>query len=109
MTLAARIEQRCRLFYTRDKNTGYLFLVDTGTQISVSPPEPKQKHTLSTYTLQVANGSNIETYGERSLRPHCPWFFRRAQMKTPKLGADFLSHFHLSVNMVTHPLIDSDT
>ena len=42
-TLAAGLKQGSRLFYIRDKNTGYLFLVDTGAQISVIPPDPKKK------------------------------------------------------------------
>ena len=42
-TLAAGFKQGSRLFYIQDKNTGYLFLVDTGAQISLIPPDPKQK------------------------------------------------------------------
>ena len=63
-TLAAGLKQGSRLFYIRDKNTGYLFLVDTGAQVSVIPPDPRKNHQLSSFTLQAANGSRIETYGE---------------------------------------------
>ena len=42
-TLAAGLKQGSRLFYIRGKNTGYLFLVDTGAQISVIPRDPKKK------------------------------------------------------------------
>ena len=66
-TLAAGLKQGSRLFYFRDKNTGYLFLVDTGAQISVIPLDPKKKYQLSSFTLQAANGSRIETYGEIAL------------------------------------------
>ena len=39
-TLAAGLKQGSRLFYIRDKNTGYLFLGNTGAQISVIPSDP---------------------------------------------------------------------
>ncbi len=92
-TLVAGLKQGSRLFYIRDKNTGYLFLVDTGAQISVIPPDPKKNHQLS----------RIETFGEIALtlnlglRRSFPWIFTIAQVKTPILGADFLSHFNVSV------------
>lgn len=72
-------------FNLRFKNTGYLFLVDTGAQIRVIPPGPKQKHTLS--TLQVAIGSKIQTYGEvlltlnLSSQQPLPLIFTRARIK----------------------------
>ena len=94
-TLAAGLKQGSRLFYIRDKNTGYLFLVDTGAQISVIPPDPRKNHQLSSFTLQAANGSRIETYGEIALtlnlglRRSFPWIFTIAQVKTPILGAVF--------------------
>ena len=73
-TLAAGLKQGSRLFYIRDKNTGYLFLVDTGAQISVIPPDPRKSHQLSSFTLQAANGSRIETYGEIALLySHMPY------------------------------------
>ena len=61
--LAAGLKQGSRLFYIQDKNTGYLFFVDTGAQISVIPPDPRKNHQLSSFTLQAANGSRIETCG----------------------------------------------
>ena len=113
-TLAAGLKQGSRLFYIRDKNTGYSFLVDTGAQISVIPPDPKKNHQLSSFTLQAANGSKIETYGEIALTLNLglwrsfPWIFTMAQVKTPILGADFLSHFNVSVNMATRSLVDGN-
>lgn len=35
-------------FTSGTENTGYLLLVDTDAQISVIPPDPNQKHALST-------------------------------------------------------------
>ena len=43
------------------------------------------------------------------LRRSFPWIFTIAQIKTPILGADFLSHFNVSVNMATRSLVDCST
>lgn len=69
----------------------------------------------ATFTLQAANGSQIDTYGETSLtldlglRRQFPWFFTIAQVKTPILGSDFLAHFNLTVNMSSRTLEDPTT
>ncbi|CAE1245057.1 Retrovirus-related Pol polyprotein from transposon opus,Retrovirus-related Pol polyprotein from transposon gypsy [Acanthosepion pharaonis] len=52
-----------RLFYVKDANSGYLFLVDTGAQVSVIPPTTNMATKATSYNLQAANGSRIETYG----------------------------------------------
>lgn len=92
-----------RLFYIRVENTGYLFLVDTGAQVSIISAKPNMSIKKSAYMLQTANGSRINTYGETSLnlgfRRSFPWVFTIAQVKTLILGADFLAHFNLSVNV----------
>lgn len=54
-----------RLFYVKDANSGYLFLVDTGAQVSVIPPTANMANKATSYNLQAANGSRIETYGEK--------------------------------------------
>lgn len=89
-------------------------IADTGAQISVILPKPKQKHTLSACTLQSENASKIETYREKSLTFNLDLWrpflcILQAQVKTQILGADLLTHVHLSGNMTTHSLIDSDT
>ncbi|CAE1306093.1 unnamed protein product [Acanthosepion pharaonis] len=106
---------KSRLFYIRDENSGYLCLVDTGAQISVIPAKPNMLTRKTDYTLQAANGSSIQTYGETSLtlnlgfRRSFPWVFTIAQVRTPILGADFLAHFNLSVNMSSLSLEDKTT
>lgn len=67
-TFAARKKSlRSRLFYSKNTNSGYSFLVDTGAQISVIPPKPNMSIQKTPYVLQAANGSHIETFGETSL------------------------------------------
>ena len=66
-------------------------------------------------TLKAANGSIINTYGRRSLtlnlslRRKCQWIFVIADVSTPIIGADFLRHFRLLVDMHRYKLIDCVT
>ena len=114
-TTVAGHSTKGRLFYIYEKIHRYHFLVDTGAEISVLPTDPKHRTTPSPYKLQAANGTQIETYGERSLtldlgmRKNFLWIFTQANVTTPILGADFLTHFNLSVNMATRTLIDNQT
>lgn len=89
--------------------------MDTGANISVIP---RQKGTLSKplpFKLYAANNTVISTYGEKTLtldfklrRPY-KWKFIVADVSKPILGADFLNHHHLLVDLKNRRLIDSTT
>ncbi|CAE1302096.1 unnamed protein product [Acanthosepion pharaonis] len=104
-----------RLFYIKDRNSNMSFLVDTGAQLSVVPPSPNFTKTNSAVTLRAANGTNIKTYGEQSLtldiglRRTFQWIFTVADVKFPILGADFLAHYQLIVDLSQRQLSDSTT
>ena len=106
-----------RLFYISDRKTGTRFLVDTGAEVSVIPPTKAEKlHPSSKFHLQAVNRSSITTYGERSmtlnilgLRRTCKWIFIIVDIATPIIGADFLRHFSLLVNICNQRLTDSTT
>ena len=59
------------------------------------------------FSLQAANGSSIPTYGRQSLtlnlglRHTFPWIFIIANVHQPIIGADFLNHFNLLVDLRT--------
>ena len=105
----------CHLFYVTDRNLSLRFLVDTGAQVSVVPPTHNTKPSSNTLTLQAVNGTTIRTYGTRSLtlnlglRRTFGWIFIVADVANPILGADFLQHFGLVVDMNRRRLIDSIT
>ena len=104
---------RSRLFYIIDKTSHLKFLIDTGAKVSVIPSTKSDRHRRSlNLTLQAANGTQIHTYGQRSLtlnlRPYC-WVFTIADVKQPILGADFLQHHGLLVDIRRKTLIDSQT
>ena len=105
-----------RLYYVTDRTTGVKFLVDTGAELSVIPRGTFQRDSLTGPTiLQAANGSRIATYGQQSLtldlglRRSFPWIFTIADVKIPILGADFLAHFSLTIDMKKRHLLDTLT
>ena len=105
-----------RLFYIKDRTSGLRFLVDTGAEVSVLPPSgPSNSSRPTGYDLKAANGSTIATFGTRSLtldlglRRSFRWVFVIASVRHAILGADFLHHFGLSVDVRTSSLIDTLT
>ncbi|XP_025833201.1 uncharacterized protein LOC112905293 [Agrilus planipennis] len=104
-----------RLFIT-DGSTKVRYLIDTGADLCVFPraqlPQPREK---STYELSAANGTIISTYGiltltlDLGLRRQFTWRFVVADVSKPIIGADFLSHFGLLVDMKNKRLLDLTT
>ncbi|UYV63704.1 hypothetical protein LAZ67_2005371 [Cordylochernes scorpioides] len=99
-----------RLFIT-DRRSAYLFLVDTGAEVSVIPP-PVKNARPSHRQLFAANGSIIHTYGERhfeldlGLGRLFRWPFIIADVGVSIIGADFLRHYGLTVDLRNHRLSD---
>ncbi|UYV66857.1 hypothetical protein LAZ67_4003114 [Cordylochernes scorpioides] len=99
-----------RLFIT-DRRSAYLFLVDTGAEVSVIPP-PVKNARPSHRQLFAANGSIIHTYGERHLELDFGlgrlfrWPFIIADVGVSIIGADFLRHYGLTVDLRNHRLSD---
>ncbi|XP_046423481.1 uncharacterized protein LOC124181199 [Neodiprion fabricii] len=104
-----------RLFIT-DYDTKIPYLIDTGADLCVYPRTlARGPHKKSTYELAAANGSTIHTYGTTTqslnlgLRREFPWRFIIADVSKPIIGADFLSHFGLLVDIQGGQLIDKET
>ena len=105
-----------RLFYVHDRTSGSQFLVETGAEVSIIPPSSAERTRRQwNFSLLAANNTEIATYGVRSLtlnlglRRPFRWPFIVANVKQPILGADFLSHFGLLVDMRHSRLSDSET
>lgn len=73
------------------------------------------KEKLSKFKLFAANGSTINTYGNVLLNPSFglkksfKWKFLIADVSHPIIGADFLKHFGLLVDLRQKKLVDTDT
>ncbi|BHF84038.1 hypothetical protein SprV_0902718800 [Sparganum proliferum] len=108
-----------KVFLTDDtdkaESSGLRFLVDTGAEISVIPPPRRHHFKPSKFSSQAANSTTINTYGHRSLTLHIglrrrfQWVFVQADVKSPIIGADFLTHFGLAVDLKHRKLIDTTT
>lgn len=89
--------------------------MDTGAAISVIPPTNRPTLKPTSFQLRAANGSTIQTFGNKeltlnlNLRRDFKWSFTLADVKTPLLGADFLAYYNLSVHMRTRTLSDGVT
>lgn len=99
-----------------DRKSGMKFLIDTGANISVISKQ--QRYSIlqnEQYTLYAANGTKIRTYGEKTLTldlglQRCyRWNFIIADVTQPIIGADFLEHYKLLVDIAGRKLIDRVT
>ena len=90
------------LIYLQDGLSNRRFLVDTGASVSVFPA-PTSSST-SGVSLLTADGSTVSCSGSRNIPLRfgtwsCSWLFQLAPVSVPILGADFLQHYDLSVNI----------
>eukprot|EP00794_Sanderia_malayensis_P005062 gene5062-biopygen4119 len=115
-TSSSGTSTQSRLFYLTDRHSGTRFLVDTGADVSVIPPTLAEKNCPSlSRSLQAVNKTSITTYGEKSLTLDIGlcrtfrWIFIIADLPLPTLGADFLAHFRLKVDITHRLLIDRTT
>ena len=105
-----------RLLHITDRNSGLTYLVDTGAAVSVIPPSREDRRFPTDHlSLRAANGTPIPTFGTRSLtlnlglRRTFRWIFVIADVSKPILGADFLHHFGLMVDLQKGRLVDTNT
>ncbi|XP_047987090.1 uncharacterized protein LOC125226951, partial [Leguminivora glycinivorella] len=98
-----------------DRNSRERYLVDTGAEISVLSSHHKKNQISSTYKLYAANNTPIKTYGDKTitlnlgLRRDLRWTFVIADIKTSILGADFIRHYKLLIDLDQKKLIDKTT
>ena len=99
----------------RDIVSTVTYLIDTGADVSVVPPNASEKRFPQKQTLYAANGSPIPTYGYKPLsinlgfRRKFDWLFIIAAVKQPIIGLDFLKKYKLLIDPSNNRLIDTET
>lgn len=87
-------------------------MIDTGSDVSCWPQVRPRIKNATNFVLSAANGSSIKTYGSKvfsinlGLRRDFKWSFIIADVSKPIIGADFLQHFGLIVDIKRKILID---
>ena len=97
-----------RLFYVTDGSSNRRFLVDTGSAFSIMPWQSSLPP--SGPSLTGADGRSIPCWGEKSFNVSIggetrEWTFLLAAVAFPILGADFLRHHNLLVDVANQKLL----
>ena len=102
-----------KLLYIWDPLTKKNFLIDTGAEVSILPATNSQKNLPPLMNLHAANATEIAVYKRQTvklslnLQRTFDWTFYVAEVSQPILGADFLTHFNLIVDVKNRKLYDS--
>ncbi|GFW11169.1 retrovirus-related Pol polyprotein from transposon 17.6 [Trichonephila clavipes] len=103
--MAEPSQHTSRLFLL-DRKSGQKFLIDSGSEMCVIPPSPTMnKSPQSNFSFFAANNTKIPAYGmvrkelNLGLRQPFIWTFIIADVSSPIIGADFLKHFNLLIDL----------
>ena len=91
-----------------------LFLVDSGADISVFPANSQERSMSPVASLTAANGSRINTFGQRDIELCFPGLRTRhqfviADIKSPILGTDFFLAQDLVIDIPRRKLFSQNT
>ncbi|GFU77045.1 uncharacterized protein TNCV_3729111 [Trichonephila clavipes] len=113
--MAEPSQHTSRLFLL-DRKSGQKLIIDSGSEICVIPPSPTMnKPPQSNFSLFATNNTKIPTYGmvrkelNLGLRRPFIWTFIIADVSSPIIGADFLKHFNLLIDLKKKRLGDVET
>ena len=113
--LGGRMSQRATPL-AKPLSTGLRLLIDTGAEVSIVPPTHADlQRGAVDLTLQAVNRASIPTYDTRSLtldlglHRSFQWLFIITDVKKAILGADFLQHYKLLVDVGNRRIMDTLT
>ena len=102
-----------KLLYVDDKRNKCRYLINTGTAVRVLPKScPNRTTDTVSLPLVAANNITINTYGtskrivDVGLKREYAWTFIIADIKQRIIGADFLIHYSLLVDLKKRCLRD---
>ncbi|GFW93628.1 transposon Tf2-9 polyprotein [Trichonephila clavipes] len=105
----------CAFVQKTNRKSGQKFLIDSGSEICVIPPSPTMNKSPQSNFLFAANNTKIPAYGmvrkelNLGLRRPFIWTFIIADVSSPIIGADFLKHFNLLIDLKKKRLVDVET
>lgn len=114
-TTTEHVDTKSSRLFIFDKVSGTKFLIDTGADVSVIPHQGRKTVSPTDIKIYAANGTHIDNYGDRlitldlGLRRPFQWRFCVANVSKPIIGADFIGHFGLLVDLKNRQLIDAKT
>ena len=105
-----------KLLYVADKGHIFRYLIDKGAAVSVLPKSCANGISdADSLPLVAANNSTIHTYGtckrviDVGLKREYPWTFIVADVQQPIIGADFLIHYNLLIDLRSRCIRDMRT
>lgn len=104
--------QPSALLHLHDCRSNTKFLIDTGADVSIIPATASQRTLPPLLHLYAANGTKIPVYSRHTmqvdlyLRRCFEWTFYVGNVSQAILGADFLRHFNLLVDVKGRRLVD---
>ncbi|KAK3880443.1 hypothetical protein Pcinc_015045 [Petrolisthes cinctipes] len=110
--LISQLTMESTLLHIFDRQSHTKFLVDTGADVSVLPATASQRSLPPSLHLYAANGTKIPVYSRQTvhldlnLRRSFQWTFYVGAVSQAILGADFLRHFNLMVDVRGQKLVD---
>ena len=112
-TLPAGPSTSTHLVYLQDSLSSRRFLIDSGASVSVFPA-PRSSSTSSGVRLLTADGSSLTCSGSRIIplrfgAHRFEWPFQLAPVAIPILGADFLKHFNLLLDVANQRVFSFDS
>ena len=112
-TLPAGPATSSPLVYLQDSLSSRRFLIDSGASVSVFPA-PRSSSTSSGVKLLTADGSSLTCSGSRLIpllfgAHRFEWPFQLAPVAIPILGADFLKHFNLILDVSNQRVFSTDS
>ena len=101
------------LIYLQDSLSSRRFLIDSGASVSVFP-DPGSSGKESGVKLLTADGSSLSCSGSRVIplrfgSHRFEWPFQLAPVAVPILGADFLKHYNLLLDVSNQRVFSADS
>ena len=101
------------LIYLQDSLSSRRFLIDSGASVSVFP-DPGSSRGDSGVKLLTADGSSLSCSGSRVIplrfgSHRFEWPFQLAPVAVPILGADFLKHYNLLLDVANQRVFSADS